>query len=208
MAFASTRCVFGEMPFDPEADLIPTPEPIDDPPDPYLRKIPIPVPDYAAFAVEKPIDIMRRFTSGDINAGPSWDLFGCRPTGVDDGTVELMMPASPWFSAGLPTMYGGATAWALDNTLTGAIYSSLDAGAFMANLDLKVRFLRPAFLDSSELTLTGEVVHRGRSVRTARAEMTDANGKRIALATGSAMVLPDAAEQLIAGLNPEQIVNG
>ena len=206
MAHGTTRCVITSMPFDPDGEVIAATEPILDPPDPYLRETSIPTNDFTSLAETKPRQIMQQFVDGAVHFGPNAQLMGTRPRSVGDGLCEMDMPASPWFSAGMPTMYGGVIAWALDNCLTGAIYSSLDAGAFMASLDLKVRFLRPAFLDGSRLTLHGEVVHRGRTLRTARAELSDANGKRIALATGSAMVLPDAVAQLASGRAPDEIV--
>ena len=206
MAHGTTRCVITTMPFDPDTPLIPAPEPITDPPDPYLRPVEPPTPDLAGLATARPLDIMRQFVDGSMTVGPIGAIAAPIPISVADGEYTFTMPASPWFSAGMPTMYGGAMAWALDTVMTAAIYSSLDVGAFQANLDLKVRFLRPAFLDGSRLTVHGEVVHRGRTVRTARSEMTDANGKRIALATGSAMVLPDALAQLTSGQAPDEIV--
>ena len=196
------------MPFDPDAELIPAPDPITDPPDPYLRTIETPNADLSGFADAKPLEVMQQYVDGVFEFGPIGRIMGARPLAVTDGESTMDIPASLWFRAGIPTMYGGVMAWVLDNSITGAIYSSLDVGAFMANLDLKVRFLRPAFLDGSRLTVQGEVVHRGRTLRTARSEITDAIGKGIALATGSAMVLPDAARQLISGQTPDEIVAG
>jgi len=208
MAHGTTRCVIVDIPFDPETDVIASSPPIEDPPDPYLRPIDVPQPDLSELLTEKPLDLMRKYVSGEYDFGPINSILGGRALEVEDGEYSFDMPASPWFSAGGPAMYGGAIASALDTVMTGAIYSSLDIGSFMANLDLKVRFLRPAMLDGSRLTLTSEVVHRGRTVRTARSEMTDASGKRIALATASAMVLPDAPRQLMSGEMPDEIVPG
>ena len=199
LAHGTTRCVITDMPFDPDADLIPAADPILDPPDPYLRPIEIPKPNLIELTKRTPLEAMQAYVDGDMQFGPVGILAGARAASVSDGEYEAQMPASPWFSAGMPTMYGGVIAWAMDSVMNGAIYSSLEPGAVNANMDMKVRFLRPAFLDMSLLTIRSEVVHRGRTVRTARAEMTDANGKRIALATASAMIVPNAAAELATG---------
>ena len=50
--------------------------------------------------------------------------------------------------------------------------------------------LRPVPPDGRDLTARAEVVHRGRSIAIAGAEVTNAEGKRVLLATGSVMYLP------------------
>ena len=206
LAHGTTRCVTQDFPFDPDAEMMAFPDPIDDPPDPYLRPVDIPRPDLAEMTRLAPLEAMREYVDNSRPFGPFQILSGYRPVSTADGQYSIDVPASPWYSGGFPTMYGGAIAWAMDSAMTGAIYSSLDPGAVNANMDLKVRFLRPAFLDGSALRVDAEVVHRGRTVRTARAEMTDANGKRVALATSSAMIVPDATLELMAGRTTDEIV--
>jgi uncharacterized protein (TIGR00369 family) len=57
-------------------------------------------------------------------------------------------------------------------------------------VDLKVSLLRPAQPDGQELTSRGTVVHRGRTIALANAEVRNSEDKPVALATGSAMILP------------------
>ena len=73
-------------------------------------------------------------------------------------------------------------------------------------MDLQVRFLRPVMLDGSSLTVIGEVRHSGRTIRVGQAEVLDAAGKRVALATGSSMVIPGGIERLKKGHKAEEIV--
>jgi uncharacterized protein (TIGR00369 family) len=208
MAHASTRCVIVDMPFDPDAPQAVRPPPIDDPPDPYLRQVPESAwRDLSTYEGEKLL-AMRRWVDGSHPPGPVQLLTGYRFADVDRGRVSISWPASPWYSTGGPAMYGGAIAWACDTAITSAIWSTLDPGAAAATLDLQVRFLRPVMLDGSQLTAIGNVRHEGRTIRVAQAEVLNAEGKRIALATGSSMVIPDGIARMKLGHHPEDIVRG
>lgn len=61
-------------------------------------------------------------------------------------------------------MYGGVLAWACDDALTGAVWSTLDAETIGVGPDFRVRFLRPVPLDVSRLDIHGEITHTGRSL--------------------------------------------
>ncbi len=71
-----------------------------------------------------------------------------------------------------------------------AVLTTTEAGTAVAGLDLKVNFLRPGIADGRELVARAEVVHRGRTLAITRAEVSNADGKAVVLATGSSMYLP------------------
>jgi uncharacterized protein (TIGR00369 family) len=102
----------------------------------------------------------------------------------------MRVPATPWFTTAGGTFYGGAVALFLDYALHGAIHTTLPAGTSWATLDLKVNFLRPVTPDGSELTVRGEVLHRGRTIAVMAGDITGPDGKIIAQANASAMLLP------------------
>jgi uncharacterized protein (TIGR00369 family) len=77
-----------------------------------------------------------------------------------------------------------------DSALSAAIGTTLPAGTAFASVDLKVNYLRPLASDGREATARGTVLHSGRRVAVASAEVRDADDKTVALATGSAMILP------------------
>ena len=64
------------------------------------------------------------------------------------------------------------------------------AGAAFAPVDPKVYFLRPVSPDGRDLVAQGSVIHRGRSVATGTSEIFDADGRKVAVASGSALILP------------------
>jgi hypothetical protein len=95
------------------------------------------------------------------------------------------------------TDWGGRRA-----ALASAIQTTVPAGAALAMVDLKVNFLRPARPDGRDLLARGNVVHRGRTMSVANAEVRNADDKPVALATGSAMILEGRPASL-AGVAPD-----
>ena len=83
-----------------------------------------------------------------------------------------------------------------DAALQTAITTKVPAGTAMASVDLKVNFLRPAPADGRDLTARGAIAHAGRSLVIANAEVSNADGKTVAMATGSAMLLPGRSASL------------
>lgn len=207
MAHATTRCVVMDAPFDPDAELPGRESVIEDPPDPYLREMPADIHQDASLLDGEKVATMQRFVAGEIPPSPIQHLTGLRYQSAEEGRVTLTWPASPWFSAAAPAMYGGATAWACDNAVNAALWSTLDREAIIAPLDLQVRFLRPIFLDGTELTAVGDVRHAGRTIRVGHADVFDSRGKRVAVATGSAMVVADGIERLKSGHSTEHILD-
>jgi len=63
------------------------------------------------------------------------------------------------------------------------------AGTSLAPVDLKVNYLRPLRADGRIAYASGQVVHLGRRTAVATAEVHDGDGRPVALATGSALVL-------------------
>ena len=100
------------------------------------------------------------------------------------------MPASGWLASPLGTVEGGITACLADVTMACAVQTTVPAGSADAPTDLRVQFLRPVPPDGRQLTCRAAVVHRGRGLAVARAEVTNADQKLVALANASAMILP------------------
>src|SRR5260370_7804437 len=74
--------------------------------------------------------------------------------------------------------------------LSGAVMTITPAGSSFAPLDLKVNYLRPVLPDGGLMTATATLVLRGRSMAVATAELTNEDGKRIALPNSTVMLLP------------------
>ncbi|MGH2539930.1 MAG: PaaI family thioesterase [Actinomycetota bacterium] len=72
--------------------------------------------------------------------------------------------------------------------MTVAAPASLWFTTGFGTLDLKVHFLRPVTPDGRDLSVRATVEQRGRTIAVSTARIDDADGKRVAMATGSAMI--------------------
>jgi uncharacterized protein (TIGR00369 family) len=206
MGYGTTRCLIVDVPVDPDADY-PAPDlgPAD-PPDPFRRAPPTDARfDLPSILNGEPIDILQRVAAQEFVPN-TLRMNGGTYLEIDRGRVVCSFPTSSWFSAGGPALYGGAVAWLAEFTMGSAVYSTLGPGSVFATLDMNVRFTRPALINSGDLRVTAQVQHEGRRLRIASAEVIAANGKRIAMATSSALVVPGGINALIAGHVPDEVL--
>ena len=194
VAHGTSRCVvFPPMgPAPPEPPQLPPAEDQSyEAPDPYLRPVagtPLPQDVWDRMSG---LDIMRALIIGDLPAPPITHLTGLRATEAGEGSSTFVLPASEWLCSPLGKVEGGFIALLADTVMACAVQSTVPPRTSYAPLDLKVNFLRPVKPDGRDLTGRGTLVHRGRTMAVAHAELTDADGKRVAVATGTAVILPN-----------------
>jgi uncharacterized protein (TIGR00369 family) len=99
------------------------------------------------------------------------------------------MPLTGWLATPFGWPQGGFIVLLADLALALATQTTLAKGEGMASVDIKVNFLRPVAGDGSLLEARAKVVHRGRSLTVGTAEILGADGRPVALATGSAALL-------------------
>lgn len=158
-------------------------------PDPYLRRPVSGAPiDLERWSATSGLEALRGCIAFE-NVPPIYHLTGLRPIEAAEGSCTFEMPASPWLTSPQPVLYGGAIALLADASLACAVMTTIPAGSSFASLDLKVNYLRPVVPDGGMLTARGSVVHRGRSMALATTELFNAEGKKIAVASSSSMVL-------------------
>ncbi len=120
---------------------------------------------------------------------PLQALTGLTPVDTRAGEAEFTIPASPWFEAPPPgRVQGGVVALLADTTLAAAVRTTA-AGAFTP-VELKVNYLRPLPSDGRRARAKARVVHSGRRIAVAAGEVTDADGRPIAIVSGSGLVAP------------------
>ncbi len=117
-------------------------------------------------------------------------FLGLRFADVAEGEVTVAMPATRWMASGLGTIYGGALATLADWAASGAVMSVLPPATAFAPLDLKVNFVRPAFPGDGDIMAKARLVHRGRSIAIVHCEILGVDGKQVAIANESIMILP------------------
>ena len=176
----------------------PGPPPVDEPtPDPYLRPVQGQVLPDSTWESTRGLDVLLGQLDGRLPQPPIHGLTGLRATDASDGQTRFVMPASEWLCApARGRVQGGAVALLAETALSAAAQTRMPAGTAIAPVDLKVNYLRPLAADGRLAHARGRVVHSGRRIAVAGAEVFDADGKAIAVATGLAMVLPGRAASL------------
>jgi uncharacterized protein (TIGR00369 family) len=193
LAHATTRCVLQPLPFEP-------------PRAPSVEELPLPgsverveliagvegeVVPQSMWDDMSGLDIVRMWGTGERPVSPVCSLLGIRFVDASEGTATLAMPATLWGCTGFGTFYGGALTAFADAAINTAVTTTLPAGTSFGTLDLKVNFLRPVTPDGRELVARSTVEQRGRTIAVTTCRIDDADGKRVAMATGSAMISPD-----------------
>ena len=192
------RSLRGLMPSEPSAEPGPEAgtehEPAGPPPpatpDPYLR------PDVLGETVDDEVyrrlsglEVLQAHIAGELPAPPIHHLTGLQLVAASEGEATFVLPCHEWLCSPLRTVEGGTIALVADSALVSAIQTTVPAGTAVAAIDLKVNFLRPVMPDGRELRAVGRVRHAGRTIAVAEADVLDADGKAVAVATGSAMLL-------------------
>lgn len=194
LAHATSRCVLQPFPVEPPAapeELPPVRPESFDTPDPYLRPAEGEVVPQIVWDETSGLDLVQLWRKGERPVSPNCSLLGLRFLDVAEGTVTLAMPASLWFCTGFGTFYGGVLTALADQAINTAVTTTLPPGTSFGTLDLKVNFLRPVTPDGRDLVARATVEQRGRTIAVTTARIDDADGRRVAMATGTAMISPD-----------------
>ncbi len=162
---------------------------LDDGPDPYLRPVAGEPIDEREFLARSGVEIIHAQIRGDLPLPPMHHLLGITPTEATLGAATCAMPLSGWLATPFGWPQGGFIVLLADLALALATQTTLAKGEGMASVDIKVNFLRPVAGDGSTLEARAKVVHRGRSLTVGTAEVLGADGRPVALATGSAALL-------------------
>ena len=121
-------------------------------------------------------------------------LTGLTARAVAPGEAIFALPATRWLCAPPPgRVQGGAVAMLAGAAIDAAMQTAAPAGHRFTTLELKLNYLRPLASDGREATAHATLVHSGRRTAVARADVTDADGRAIAVASGSAIADPIAS---------------
>jgi uncharacterized protein (TIGR00369 family) len=143
------------------------------------------------------LEVLRAQLAGELPEPPIHHLTGLRVTEAAERQATYAMPAGEWLCAPVRgRVQGGAVALLAEAGLSGAIQTTVPAATAVAPIDLKINYLRPLAADGAPATATGQVLHSGRRMAVATAQVIDSGGRPVAVATGSAMLLPGRAVAL------------
>jgi len=203
ISHGTTRCsVFPPVeplpdPPDPDAPPLDMPVPGSSPDDPLRREVEGAVLPQEEFDRRGGLELMRSILEEELPRPPIYYLTGLCLTAVGEGEATVELPSSKWLSTSAGTIQGGFTAMLAESAMGAAAFSTVEAGTAVASLDLKVNYLRPVFPDGAPIVARARMLHRGRTLAVTTVEITNAEGKQVALATGSSMYLPGRPANLV-----------
>ena len=143
----------------------------------------------AAAAGRTGLEFLRAMASGELPAPPIGETLGFTVSEVEEGRVTFVLDATEFHYNPIGSVHGGVYATLLDSAAACAVHSMLPAGVGYTSLDLNVKFLRRWTAETGPASCTGTVVHLGSRTALARAELKDANGKLLAEATSSCLIM-------------------
>jgi uncharacterized protein (TIGR00369 family) len=142
----------------------------------------------AAFA-RSGLEQLRAIADGTLPAPPISSHLDLSFVSVEDGDVVMTAVPDESHYNPIGSIHGGFFATLLDSACGCAVHSTLPAGVGYTSLELKVSFLRPITADTGPVTAHGWVTKRGRSAMFAEADILDAEGRVLATASSTCLVI-------------------
>ena len=142
------------------------------------------------FAEMTGLEVLKWIKNADLQDVPSIGrLLGMKFTEVDLGRVTVEVTTEPDFANPLGSVHGGIAATLLDSVMGCAVHTTLPAGVGYTTLELGVNYIRSVSTQGRTLTATGEIIHVGKTVATAQGKVHDDEGRLVAHATTTCLIL-------------------
>jgi uncharacterized protein (TIGR00369 family) len=135
-------------------------------------------------------DPWQRPLTGATGTQPTLHRFtGLAVESAQGGAATLTLPASAWFCAPpAGRVQGGIVALLADAAISSAVATGVSAATEFTPVELKLNLLRPLVSDGLRARAGARLVHAGRRIAVATAEVKDAGGRTIAIASGSGLL--------------------
>lgn len=135
------------------------------------------------------LELLQAMGRGELPGAPIAQTIGMTAMGVEEaGSFWVELEPGLQHYNPLGSVHGGVLSTLLDTAAACAVHSTLAPGEGYTSVDLSVKFLRGASVDSGTLRATGRVIHQGRRTALAEAQLVDGSGRLIAHATSTCMI--------------------
>ena len=141
------------------------------------------------------LDALRAMRDGELPGPPIAALMSMGITEVEPGRVTFTSEPGEEHYNPIGVVHGGLACTLLDTVVGCAAHTMLAAGVGYTSIDLNVSYLRPITLSTGTITAVGEVVKAGRRVIFAKGTIFDADGRELATATSSLLVMESSASR-------------
>jgi len=120
-------------------------------------------------------------------SAPIADLIGFRVDSTHAGEAVGILEAGPQHANPMGTLHGGVLCDVADAAMGMAFASTLERNESFTTMSLTINFFRPVW--QATVRAEARVINRSANVGYVECDITDQNGKRIAKAASTCMVL-------------------
>jgi uncharacterized protein (TIGR00369 family) len=125
----------------------------------------------------------------ELPPAPIAELVGFDLVELGEGRASFAMDPAERHYNPLGTVHGGIAATLLDSAMGCAVHTTLGEGERYTTLELKVNYVRAITEATGRVIASGSVIHRGGRVATAEARLTDEDGRLLAHATSTCLIM-------------------
>ena len=136
------------------------------------------------------LEFLQAMIAGEHPAAPIGKHIGFRLAEVERGRAVFESEPGPHLLNPLGAVHGGFALTLIDSACGCAVHTELEAGIGYTTVETKVNFVRPIAPDGGTIRCEGRVLSRGRTIATAEARLTSADGKLLAHGTSTLIILP------------------
>lgn len=137
--------------------------------------------------MNKLMELAGAWHQGEIQLAPITALLGIKPVEIGTGQALLEMAAGPKHHNAMGTVHGGILCDLADVAIGVAFASVLKSGETFTSVDLHMSYFRSVC--ESKLFAAAKIIRRGRSTSYGECEITDIEGKLVAKATSTCLIL-------------------
>jgi uncharacterized protein (TIGR00369 family) len=133
-------------------------------------------------------DVLEAIAAGELPPPPMASVFAFEIVEIGDGEVRFAVTPDESAYNPIGAVHGGLTCTLLDTVVGCAAQTLLPAGVTYTSIDLQVSYLRPV-RDGDRLLAHGWVTKPGRRVTFAQGDVRAEDGRLLATATSTLLVL-------------------
>lgn len=135
------------------------------------------------------LEFLQAIIAGEVPTPPIQRTLGFELVHAAEGVAQFRLTPEEFHYNPMNGVHGGVTCTLLDSAMGCAALTLLDAQHAYTTVDLTVHLTRPISKKTGPITAEGRVVHQGSRVITTEGKLSDGEGRLLAHATCTCLVL-------------------
>ncbi|HLP51544.1 MAG TPA: PaaI family thioesterase [Chitinophagales bacterium] len=135
------------------------------------------------------MEYLQAMNKGDIALPPLLHTLDFVVHETEPGEVIFGFTPQEFHYNPIGTVHGGVISAILDSAMGCSLHTLLEAGTGYTTLELKVNFIKAITIQTGPVRAIGKVINQGGRTALTEAKLVDANGKLLAHATSTCLIL-------------------